>query len=1063
MKTSYFRKVLRTSLMIGLLTTTMSGQTWANAPTAMRPNRHAADLTVGAGCEYAAIGAAIAAAQPGDRLLIEGNRTFTENLTITKTLTLRGGYNGCASGSANLTTLDGNDAGRVLTIAGTTVSVTLETLIVTNGSAGVGGGISADGGRVTLEKTKVHNNSGAVGGGIWIGASSVVTLSDDSDVYYNTATRSGGGVQVMGRLVALDTLSDIYENTAGNGGGIAAKGEVILIGSDIEGNIATAADSKGGGIYLEPGSVLTMTGNTWVVEGQAYDGAGIYADNATIFMADVNAIIRDNIATHNGGGLYLAGGSYFRAETGCVGDDAAGVANEAQWGAGIYAVNSDIEFNGKIINNIAAEGGGGLYAANSSIHMTNAQIGGEIGMHEANQLETDGHLGAGLYFSNTHATLIDTMVAGNAFATTGDAFGGGLYVTGGSAVTLTGSTVEQHLTPPVANGRGAGIFVDGSAITLDNSQVLSNTASAFGGGLFLTDNTMLNVRNGSSINANTAAIDGGGIYAAGWVTLHMSETTLSRNYAAQKGGAIYLNESALDAVNCRFHDGQAGNDGGAIATSASTVTLDSDYSVCDPLAGPCSALYNNIADSDADNNGDGGALFIEGSALQMNHTILHHNQAESGGAIAQIGTDAVSQIHNSLFYSNTAISAPGAGIRAGGGAVTITHSTFADHRGGAAYSQENTNTAIHTSIAWGNTGGFLGAFVTTTCNLDQSGNAGIALDPLFAAPGAGEDYHLQWNSPAIDRCETGETPDLDNVARPIGARYDAGAYEYPHGLTLTPNQSQGAIAPADVVYRHTLHNTGAAGDFYTLTARSGHGWSVTLEPSSPVWAEGGQSIPVTLTLVVPDGVVSGTLDTTVLTATATNAPDLTVTVTDTTFVYTGAAPRRTLTTHVNGQGSVTRTPSQTTYISGTTVQLTAIPTAGWTFEGWSGDLSGSVNPNDVMLNSDKTVTATFSGGCVEIAGASLTYTPSAPLSGEAIVFTGGSSAGANPVYTWNFGDNSAVQAGNPITHTFPPALTPITHTVTLTVSNSCPSQTTTNQSVAVRPRNLYLPVTLRNF
>ncbi|HSD85325.1 MAG TPA: hypothetical protein VLG46_15795, partial [Anaerolineae bacterium] len=52
------------------------------APTsATRPGRPAANLTVGGGCDYATIGAAIAAAQPGDTLLIEGKRTFTENLS----------------------------------------------------------------------------------------------------------------------------------------------------------------------------------------------------------------------------------------------------------------------------------------------------------------------------------------------------------------------------------------------------------------------------------------------------------------------------------------------------------------------------------------------------------------------------------------------------------------------------------------------------------------------------------------------------------------------------------------------------------------------------------------------------------------------------------------------------------------------------------------------------------------------------------------------------------------------------------------------------------------------
>jgi uncharacterized repeat protein (TIGR02543 family) len=41
------------------------------------------------------------------------------------------------------------------------------------------------------------------------------------------------------------------------------------------------------------------------------------------------------------------------------------------------------------------------------------------------------------------------------------------------------------------------------------------------------------------------------------------------------------------------------------------------------------------------------------------------------------------------------------------------------------------------------------------------------------------------------------------------------------------------------------------------------------------------------------------------------------------------------------------------------VQLTATPAAGWTFSGWSGDLSGSDNPATITMDGNKTVTATF--------------------------------------------------------------------------------------------------------
>ncbi|MDD5701128.1 MAG: InlB B-repeat-containing protein, partial [Dehalococcoidales bacterium] len=52
----------------------------------------------------------------------------------------------------------------------------------------------------------------------------------------------------------------------------------------------------------------------------------------------------------------------------------------------------------------------------------------------------------------------------------------------------------------------------------------------------------------------------------------------------------------------------------------------------------------------------------------------------------------------------------------------------------------------------------------------------------------------------------------------------------------------------------------------------------------------------------------------------------------------------TLTTGVTGSGSIARVPDQADYDYEDTVRLTAVPTPGWNFIGWSGDLTGSLNP-----------------------------------------------------------------------------------------------------------------------
>jgi len=67
----------------------------------------------------------------------------------------------------------------------------------------------------------------------------------------------------------------------------------------------------------------------------------------------------------------------------------------------------------------------------------------------------------------------------------------------------------------------------------------------------------------------------------------------------------------------------------------------------------------------------------------------------------------------------------------------------------------------------------------------------------------------------------------------------------------------------------------------------------------------------------------------------------------------------TLTVDVIGNGSVVISPEQLIYDPGTEVTLTANPALGWSFNGWSGDISSSTNPITITMTSNKTVTATF--------------------------------------------------------------------------------------------------------
>jgi uncharacterized repeat protein (TIGR02543 family) len=61
----------------------------------------------------------------------------------------------------------------------------------------------------------------------------------------------------------------------------------------------------------------------------------------------------------------------------------------------------------------------------------------------------------------------------------------------------------------------------------------------------------------------------------------------------------------------------------------------------------------------------------------------------------------------------------------------------------------------------------------------------------------------------------------------------------------------------------------------------------------------------------------------------------------------------------SGGGGVSREPNKATYLYEEDVNLTANPAAGWSFDSWSGDLSGSENPKTITMTDNKTVTAKF--------------------------------------------------------------------------------------------------------
>ena len=119
-----------------------------------------------------------------------------------------------------------------------------------------------------------------------------------------------------------------------------------------------------------------------------------------------------------------------------------------------------------------------------------------------------------------------------------------------------------------------------------------------------------------------------------------------------------------------------------------------------------------------------------------------------------------------------------------------------------------------------------------------------------------------------------------------------------------------------------------------------------------------------------------------------------------------------------GSGSVILNNSGPSYYYGDAVDFTALPAIGWSFQSWSGGLTGSANPATLVIDSDKTVTATFTQNAYTLT-ISLSGQGSVSKSPDQATYTWGTNVTltANPEIGWTFANWSGGASGtiNPAT------------------------------------------------
>jgi CSLREA domain-containing protein len=510
-----------------------------------------------------------------------------------------------------------------------------------------------------------------------------------------------------------------------------------------------------------------------------------------------------------------------------------------------------------------------------------------------------GDVGGGIYNWGTLTVQRSTLSDNSA------EWGGGIYNDG--TLTVQSSTLSGNSS---ATHDGGGIYNRG-ALTVQSSTFSGNSTAYYGGGLFSSGTST--VQN-STFSGNSAGVYGGGL--ANYGTSTVRNSTLSDNSAGTYGGGIF-NVSTLQLYNTLIANSPTGGDchsaGGTIATNDHNLlqsTLITDTCGLTNGAGGSLIGVDPLPDPLADNGGATWthALLPGSPALDAgnNATCLTTDQrgvTRPQGAACDIGAYEVAHLSLTKF---------------------VTPATQVPYHGVVTY--------------------------TLILALDQ-GDA--VVDPNIILTDTLPDHVIfnSWVISPINTLQAGQ------------AITWTGALTAGQALTFTFTAIHTGGLREWVTNTATFSGTTWVGSAlagfqvtaYAITPTAGGGGTIT--PSTLQVVNAGESRVFTITPdpgyhildVGVDGVSVGVV----------NIYTFTNVTADQSISATFGLNEYTMTTGVVGQGQVTRTPDQATYLFGSVVTLTAIPQAGWYFGQWSGGASGALTQTTVLMDASKVVTATF--------------------------------------------------------------------------------------------------------
>jgi hypothetical protein len=607
----------------------------------------------------------------------------------------------------------------------------------------------------------------------------VVTATD------TTATAVLDGFTIKaGRANGTQTAGTSGPDPRLNGAGAyMTNGSPQFVGCTFLTNVASG---KGGGVYIKTGSP-SFTNCVLSDNSAGSYGGGVYMEGGSPTFT--GCTFTSNSATEYGGGVYNTGGK--PTLTNCVFD---GNGNEATLlaGGGIYSAGSTspgTTLTGCSFTNNTASSGAGVALRPVITDTTTVRTAATLtdctftGNH-VGDIRGDG---GGLSLIQTDATLAGCTFSNNS---SGSSPGGGIAIASISVATLNSCEFDGN-----AGSHGGGVSVGTSDATLTGCAFVGNSVTQDGGGLYLSDGASVTVTGGglhqSVLQNNEAAGYGGGVAVVDSVLI-LRSSTLRGNYARYGGGVSTTKGAYATIEDCVIEgNGQSGSNPTLVAQWGGGIALDisPDHSqtVARSVIRNNRAQYGGGIDVTQHPSGPVIPVVLEGCAVTG-------NSSEYGGGIS-VRFSVAPKLVNCTVAGNDASN--GGGLWSIAGDVTVDNSVFWGNTASTLAPQ--ISAASDTTVRFSDIeGGPAEMYVDPAYTFDwQLSN--IDIDPAFVNAFNG-DYHLSGGaspSPCIDAGNNLLAVgllDVERHPRIAGCKVDMGAYEYAAILLEPPTPETNPIA-----------------------------------------------------------------------------------------------------------------------------------------------------------------------------------------------------------------------------------------------------------------------------